>query len=213
VANPLKGLLRTDPPKELVLGPYAFFESADPAHCDDTFRHRYAVYAAEGHIDAGAYPGGEFRDAFDSVAVQILAREVSGQAVGSTRIVLPSPLGLPTEHLFCLEPLRIDASRVGEVGRLAIDRNHRGGQRIVMVGLIAQLYNGLRARGLTHFLAFMHPELVRVLNAIRIPIRPVSQREPGPQQLKARQAMPGYFQREALPTLCSLAEMAECIDG
>jgi hypothetical protein len=211
VANPLRGLLRTDPPKELVLGPYSFFEATDPADQRAVFRHRCAVYAAEGHIEAD--PSGEFRDAFDAVAVQILARDAEARAVGSTRIVLPSPLGLPTQRLFPLPEMPIEPSRVGEVGRLAIDRSHRRGQRTVMVGLIAQLYNGLRVRGLTHFVAFMHPELVRVLNAIRIPIRPMPKLQPLPCHLEARRGMPGYFEREALATLCSLDEMAQKIGG
>ena len=214
MANPLKGLLRRDPPKDLVLGPYVILEVTDPVdHCD-VLRHRYGVYASEGHIQPEAAPTGEFRDVFDSVAVQLLARDEEGVAVGSSRIVLPSGLGLPTQRLFNLGPLLIDPSKLGEVGRLCVSRTHRGGSRTVLVGLIAQIYNGLRARGLTHFLAFMRPELVRGLRAIRVPIRPLSHAEPGPEALEARRAMAGYFScGDVLATLCSLDEMDQRIES
>jgi hypothetical protein len=81
-----------------------------------------------------------------------------------------------------------------------------------VLGLIARLYHGLRARHLTHFLAFVHPDLLRMLNAIRVPLRPLEELEPGPEELRARARMAGYFAcGPVLPALCSLDEMAEQI--
>jgi hypothetical protein len=58
----------------------------------------------------------------------------------------------------------------------------------------------------------MHPELVRVLNAIRIPIRPLVQLEPSPRQLEARRD--GRLLRAqgaGHPLLAD--ELAQLIDG
>jgi len=126
--------------------------------------------------------------------------------------VPPTPLGLPTQRLFHLPELALEPERVGEVGRLAVNPPHRGHTRAVVTGLIAGIYRALRSRGLSHFLAFMHPGLVRMLNGLQIPVRPLCELEPCAEHRQARQIMTGYFERGGVrPTLCSLDEMDRCL--
>ena len=51
-----------------------------------------------------------------------------------------------------------------------------------------------------------------MLNSLRIPVRPLCELPPGPEQRQARQVMSGYFGRGGVrPTLCSLDEMDRCL--
>jgi len=208
----LAGLLRENPRKEFQLLDYSFAEVDDPATIGRIFLQRHDVYLFEGYIERDAFPGGVFRDVFDDLAGHIAAFDAQGEIVGSSRVVPPSPLGLPTHRLFRLPQLELSPDLVGEVGRLAITPSHRGHTRAVVTGLIAGIYRALRSRGLTHFLAFMHPALVRMLNHLHIPVRPLCELEPGQERQAARQIMSGYFEHARVrPTLCSLDEMDRCL--
>lgn len=206
--NLLAQLLSQDPILEFQIGEYRFFETKDPALIREILKQRHGVYAFEGYIDPDAFPDGIFRDAFDEISAHIAAVDSNGAIVGSSRVVPPSALGLPTHRLFHLPVMELDPMLVGEVGRLAITPSHRGQALHVAVGLIAGIYRALRSRGLTHFLAFMHPALVRMLNGLRIPVRPICELELERAHQDARGVMTGYFSRARVrPTLCSLDEM------
>lgn len=212
MANPLRELLRQPTEKELQVGRYTVFEPMDPQSLERLFRQRHGVYLDEGFIEPDAFPGACFRDVFDSIATHIAAFDPEGEVIGSSRVVPPTELGLPTHRLFHLPPLGVEPALIGEVGRLAIDRTHRGGARFVVLGIITRLYHGLRRHGLTHFVAFMHPDLERMLTRLRIPVKPIEPLEPTPEHLAARAAMAGYFSRgHVRPTLTSLDAMAEAI--
>jgi len=204
----LSQLLSQRPGLEFQLAGYRFFEAKDPTLVDQILRQRHGVYAFEGYIEPDAFPDGTFRDAFDEVSAHIAAVDEHGAVVGSSRVVPPTQLGLPTHRLFRLPQMELDPRVVGEVGRLAISPSHRGQELAVANGLIAGIYRELRSRGLSHFLAFMHPALVRMLNYLRIPVRPICELEIGEEQQAARRVMSGYFERARVrPTLCSLDEM------
>lgn len=208
----LSHLLRQEACKEFQVNDYVFVETKDPATLRHIFQQRHGVYVFERYIEPDVFPGGVFSDAFDDVSAHVAAFDAQGSIVGSSRVVPPSPLGLPTQRLFRLPELELGPEVVGEVGRLAVNPPHRGHARVVVTGLIAGIYRALRSRGLSHFLAFMHPGLVRMLNGLRIPVRPLCELPPGPEQRKARQVMNGYFGRGGVrPTLCSLDEMDRCL--
>jgi N-acyl-L-homoserine lactone synthetase len=204
----LAQLLGQDPNLELQVGEYRFFETKDLATIREILKQRHGVYAFEGYIDPDGFPDGIFHDAFDDVSAHIAAVDRHGSIVGSSRVVPPTPLGLPTHRLFRLPQMELDPRFIGEVGRLAITPSHRGQALAVANGLIAGIYRALRSRGLTHFLAFMHPALVRMLNGLRIPVHPICELESGAEHDAARRVMSGYFRRARVrPTLCSLDEM------
>jgi N-acyl-L-homoserine lactone synthetase len=208
----LAQLLTRAPELGLQVADYQFIETKDPATIREILKQRHGVYAFEGYIDPDAFPDGVFRDAFDDVSAHIAALDGYGAIVGSSRVVPPTSLGLPTHRLFSVPELGVDPKVVGEVGRLAITPSHRGQALAVANGLIAGIYRALRSRGLSHFLAFMHPALVRMLNGLRIPVRPICELEIGDEQQEARRLMRGYFSRARVrPTLCSLDEMDRCL--
>jgi N-acyl-L-homoserine lactone synthetase len=204
----LAQLLTQSATAEFAVSDYLFVETKDPSTIAQILRQRHEVYVFEGYIEPDAFPCGLFSDAFDEVSAHIAAFDRYGSVVGSSRVVPPSILGLPTHRLFRLPELGIASALVGEVGRLAISPAHRGQALAVANGLIAGIYRALRARGLSHFLAFMHPALVRLLQRLHIPVQPIGELELGPEQKQARQLMTGYFDRGRVrPTLCSLDEM------
>jgi hypothetical protein len=208
----LADLLRCDSGKDFQVCEYRFAEIGDSETLEQIFRQRHCVYLHEGYIEPGVFPGGVFRDVFDGASAHVAAFDAHGAIVGSSRVVPPSPLGLPTQRLFRLPPLALATGQLGEVGRLAVSPPHRGHTRVVVIGLIAGIYRALRARELSHFLAFMHPGLVRMLNGLQIPVRPLCELEPEPVHRQARTVMKGYFERPGVrPIVCSLDEMDRCL--
>ena len=123
-----------DPRKEFQVCDYVFVETKDPATLRHIFRQRHGVYVFERYIEPDVFPGGVFSDVFDDVSAHIAAFDAFGSIVGSSRVVPPSPLGLPTQRLFRLPELELGSAVVGEVGRLAVNPPHRGHSRVVVTG-------------------------------------------------------------------------------
>lgn len=89
------------------------------------FRLRFQVYCQEcRYLDPVCYPDGLERDIFDDHAVHLLALDGAGEAVGSVRLVLPSPLSFPTQDYFSEWPAR-DCNCVAEVSRLIVAPAYR----------------------------------------------------------------------------------------
>jgi len=209
MSNLLRQLLLDPPMAEMKVGPYTIKRVTDPYECEQAFRHRHDVYVEEGYLEAGSVPDGIYTDMFDPIAIQVAAFDQDGQVVGSTRLVPPSTLGFPVERLFRFElDDAVDPWSIGEVGRLAVSKNHRGNGRAVCAGMIAMVIHHLHALGVDHWMAFMHPVLSRSLNRMGIPVERMAELEPSLAELVNRQKLPGYFAKEgAAPAICSMQAM------
>ena len=213
MANILKQLLKDPPSKELKIGGYTIAHVTDPYELERIYRQRHEVYIAEGYLQPGQIPDGRFCDEFDAIAHHVAAYDENGELVGSSRIVPASELGFPTERLFRLGPQEVSAWDLAEVGRLAVDREHRGNGRAVCLGLITQQIHILLSLGISHWIAFMHPILVRSLNRMGIPAEHIEVLEPSERELDNRRRLAGYFAKEgANPVLCSITAMSENLD-
>lgn len=99
------------------------------------YRIRYQVYCVErGFFDPADYPSGREEDAFDAVSVHILATHSDdGQAAGTVRLVLNSPLGFPLQghctlvpgHEWLQDPGDEAAAHCAEISRLAVSKLFR----------------------------------------------------------------------------------------
>lgn len=135
-------------------------------------------------------------DSYDEHSIHVLCRDVeTGDAVGCTRLILPSTKGLSITGRYEMNHDTADFSnQTGEIGRLAIAselRRHRGelssaglhqspqpkpakdmekqhGQ-IVALGLYREIFKIAHQYGIDHCFAAMEPSLARLLTRIGFP--------------------------------------------
>ncbi|MEB2344521.1 MAG: GNAT family N-acetyltransferase [Deltaproteobacteria bacterium] len=206
--NPLARLIdqRVGPCFEF--GGYRFARAETDGERRAVYQLRHEVYAEEGFIRAEEFPSGEFQDAYDAVSVQILVRDAGGAPVGTTRFVLPSELGFPTERFFDFEPPEVARDRLGEYGRLAIRDGHRGGTRAPMLGMLKAVFEVMVEHRITHVFAFLPPKLAAsyaALGCVSVPLRTLPPRE---ETLARRRPMRDYFARQPVaPVLFDLGQM------
>jgi N-acyl-L-homoserine lactone synthetase len=138
---------------------------------DGAFRLRFEVYCQEcGYLDPRRYPDGLERDAFDDHAVHALAVDPTGAVAGAVRLVLPSPLGLPTQDYFPRWNGG-DISHLAEVSRLIVAPPYRGASQPILLTLAATLYQESVRRGVSGWLCTMFVPTWRLFRRMGIPFR------------------------------------------
>ncbi len=204
----LAGLMNERVGSKFDFGGYRFRRAENELDREAVFSLRHRVFGEEGFIDPGDFRNGLFRDDFDEVSSQFMVFDASGELVATTRLVLPSDLGFPTERLFEFEPADVPRQRLGEYGRLAIARDHRGGGRTPMLGLLKCVFECMLEYQITHVFAFMPPKLAGSYALLGCVSVPLELRVPGLETLARRRPMRGYFARQEIqPVLFNLEEM------
>lgn len=189
-------LIRAKIGKELDYGGYNFRRAITMKEKLEAYRIRYRVYLEEGFIERNAFENGIFRDEFDDVSQHFLAYHESGRLVGSTRLVLPSERGFPTEFLFEFDRPPTPRAEMCEFGRLAISRDHRGGARTPLLGLIKLVYDCAEEHNTPYIYAFMPRKFIDLLDALGFFCEILAVSPAGPEVLERRALMRGYFQQE-----------------
>lgn len=181
--------------KEFALGGYRFCRADSIEQRQAAYALRFRVYAAHGYIDPSDFGSPSLRDAFDESAIQCLAYDAGGALVGTARVVLPSELGFQTEAFFEFEPPDVPRERLGEIGKLALAVEHRGGERVALLGLVKLLYDALREHDLGHAYAFMPRNLIDSLAQLGFPSSPLGPLSAATEVARRRSPMRGYFER------------------
>lgn len=143
---------------------------------NDVYRVRYDVYCLErGFEEPSSCPGRRESDGYDPYSLHFIAYaslpEGGMLPVGTVRLILPNPQGLPVEKhcnvdvsKFCADP-----ERVAEISRLAVSSvaARRAGisKRLITLGLITALSNGLRSLKTDYVVVAMSRGLERLLKA------------------------------------------------
>jgi N-acyl-L-homoserine lactone synthetase len=146
------------------LEPLVFVEAVDAGECADAFRLRYRALAEMGVDAASTFPDGMERDEFDAGAVHILGREAES-LVATSRLVLPAP-GRQLPMLSAYDLALSDTSDLVEWGRLVVDPAYRGDGHSVLLGLAAQGWLSLRARGFSRAIAATPRRLVNLFDVL-----------------------------------------------
>lgn len=189
-------------------GGYRFRRARTREELECVYRLRYEVYCEEEFIEPGDHPERRFEDAFDADSDQLMVLDPDDQLVGTTRFVRPSERGLPTEHLFDFAPPSVPRERIGEFGRLAISKPHRGGARVPMLGLVKMVYGCIRERQITHVMAFLPPKLAASYSALGLVSHRLSMKPTSDATRANRYVMRRYFARQEIhPVLFSIEEM------
>ncbi len=137
---------------------------------NDVFKLRYRVYCLErGYENADAYPEGIESDEYDPYSVHFIAY-VESTPVGTVRLILDNPLGLPVGR-YCntdLKAISPDTARIAEISRLAVRSDAAMGGLIerskITLGLIKEVYYASKELGIGYLVSAMSKPLERLLN-------------------------------------------------
>ena len=156
-------------------------EVADtPALLAEAFRLRHQVYCVERGFETSTT--GMESDGFDDNARHVLLRNrMTGQVLGTVRVVLPAPyggIGLPMQQVCDHSLLReFPLHAAGEISRFALSKERRAGMGeagvLMRLGLMQGIVQVSRDAGLTHWCAIMERSLLRLLQATAIHFQPV----------------------------------------
>ncbi len=131
---------------------------------ESLYRVRYQVYCLErGFRNPADYPRKLECDEYDSFSHHYAALTDTGTVVGTVRIIVNSPLGLPLEQHCDLDfsCTGDDRSRIAEISRLAVLREWRSAS--VTLGLCRVIYQESRRMGVVSWYAAMDKGLQRLL--------------------------------------------------
>lgn len=197
--------------REFVFGPYCITRQGPEHSSEEIFRFRFKEFLGAGFIASRAFPDKMLRDEFDAVAIQIAAYDENDGLVGTTRFVPHTPIGFLTERLFSFDmPPQVSRTRLGELGRLAISRAHRGGNRMVMIGMLKAAFECMIEFESSHVVAFLSPDLAHSFATLGCKAMAVNARRPDSTVLGNRESMAPYFDsQQAMPFVYDLESMIE----
>jgi len=192
------------------LAGYQISRSATAAEDCEIFEFRAEVFRNSGFISA-EFRGG-LRDEFDESAIQIAARDRNQKLVGAARFVCDSTVGFHTESVFKFDFPSVLRERVCEFGRLVVRRDHRGGERRVMIALLRAVFDCMQESSTTHVLAFLAPGLAQSVARLGLKCLALNVEDATPEIVSRRSVMKPYFdQHHPIPVLFSLHEMLHSI--
>lgn len=136
---------------------------------NDVFRIRYDVYCLErGYERAEDCPSGFEMDEYDPYSLHFIAY-VKSNPVGTARVILPNPLGLPVER-YCNVDIKTfcsDTVQAAEISRLAVSSEatkgfsiNRGG---ITLSLIRELFKVAAPLNVKYVFSAMSTGLDRML--------------------------------------------------
>ncbi len=108
---------------------FTFMRADSPEMLGEVFGLRYQVYCNEcNFLDAKDYPDRTEKDKYDPYSLHFVAKDSYG-LIGTSRLILNSPLGFPLEE-HCASTLTVDKDSlpkedVAEISRLVISKKYR----------------------------------------------------------------------------------------
>jgi N-acyl-L-homoserine lactone synthetase len=179
------------------LEPFQFREAVAEAEEEECFRLRYRAVVEFELAAAETLPDGRERDAFDTGAVQIIGCD-GPRAIATCRLLLPSPDRiLPAARAFGVElPRGVD---VVEWGRVVVEPDYRGDGHSIFLGLAAQGWRSMRARGYVACIAATPKRLIGLFEVLGFTVTVL-----GPPR--------HYWGDERYPILCDVLPAIERLD-
>jgi N-acyl-L-homoserine lactone synthetase len=146
------------------LEPFRFRETLDEGERQECFRLRYRAVVEFRLAPAESLSDGMERDEFDHDAVQIIGCD-GARPIATCRLVLPAPgKELPAAHAF---GFRLPgATSAVEWGRVVVDPDYRGDGHSIFMGLAAQGWRSMRARGYSTCIAATPKRLIGLFEAL-----------------------------------------------
>ena len=152
--------------REIVMFEFKICESDEEVA--SALKLRYEVYCIEkGWISPSRFQNGEEFDEYDKYSKMLIASNESGQVIGTSRIIMPSKLGLPIEKFIDMEDL--DMSRAAEVSRLAVREDARNNEKVVFFGLTRLAWEHFSTKSIRHWGAVVDQPLYNLLKRLDMP--------------------------------------------
>ena len=155
----------------------------------DCFRIRHTVFALERKWIAPNNDGLE-TDEWDEHSISLIARDQTGKAVGTARMILDNPLGFPYEKVEAL-PFGTDRTLMFEVSRLAVLPESRKCSSTITIGLCRAIWQYANILRLQQWVAVIDRPVVRLLSRIRF-------------EFKYKGVPVCYLGSESIPLLCEM---------
>jgi N-acyl-L-homoserine lactone synthetase len=144
--------------------PLRFDPASDEHECEAAFRLRYRAVVERNMTAAEQFPEGLEQDEFDSRAIHIVGWD-GERPVATCRLVLPEDgQRLPLEQDFCIELAARE--QTVELGRMVIEREHRGAGHRMLIGLASRAWLCMRERGLTDVVAATPARLAQLFGTL-----------------------------------------------
>lgn len=171
---------------------YEFEEASVPEEGREALALRWKVYAQHGYIDPSDHPDGTFRDRYDAHSTLLTARH-RGRVVGTARLI-PAALGTQILDQYAVRlPSEVDLAKTAELGRFAVDPDHRGGARFPALGLFRAALLSSEAAGVQWWIGNASKSFIRSMTLYCGGVARLQEGPLGPEHLEARRIMGGYF--------------------
>jgi len=158
-------------------------------------RFRKKIFLEKNYITNNSVPD-IWLDRYDDTAVNIVAIK-SGKIVGAVRMILKSnDIKLPVEKLFNLET-EVNTG-VAEISKLAVDKNFRGGNRLVFLGMLFKIFSYSKKNNIKNWVAFMPVGLSDSIKSLGINITELKYGNPDETHRQERKIMSGYFSKQKI---------------
>jgi N-acyl-L-homoserine lactone synthetase len=146
------------------MAPLRFESASDEGEREAAFRLRYRAVVERNMTAAEQFPEGLEQDEFDSRAIHIVGWD-GERPVATCRLVLPEDgQRLPLEQDFCIELAARE--QTVELGRMVIEREHRGAGHRMLIGLASRAWLCMRERGLTDVVAATPARLAQLFGTL-----------------------------------------------
>jgi len=166
---------------------------------------RYKIYKENRYISDEVASSGEWMDAYDTYSVSFLALR-HGVPIGSLRLVLGSG-DLPVEHYFNIT-LSSKRAEIAEPSRLVIEKNERGGKRLILFGLGYLAYKYSKKSGIKFWYGTLPSKLSGSFRKLGLNFELIDEMAPTAQNLRHRIEIGGYFAKSDLkPYVLNLVEV------
>lgn len=146
------------------MAPLRFDPASDEGEREAAFRLRYRAVVERNMTAAERFPDGLERDDFDLRAIHVVGWDAD-RPVATCRLVLPNGgAALPLEQDFHIEVAARE--QTVELGRMVIEREHRGAGHRMLIGLASRAWLCMRERGLTDVVAATPTRLAQLFGTL-----------------------------------------------
>jgi len=135
---------------------------------------RFEVFCVEkGWIDPVHFPSGQEFDEFDDHSKHVIALNRDDEVIGTSRVIMPSAMGLPIEKL--LDKDQLDPSQTVEVSRLAVREDARGNESVVFFGVTRLMWEYVSTQPINYWAASVDVHFYNRLKRLGMPFITVAE--------------------------------------
>jgi len=172
-----------------------FMRATSEEQIHDCWKIRHEIFVEKGYIQPK--PNGMFSDAYDPFSINILVKKHE-HPIAATRLVFDSSEGFPTEHLFNINLGTEMRKKIAEVSRLVVSKGYRGGDRLIMLGIIRSISRIAHDENVSHLMCNMPKRLKNYFKKFGIIFIELAEGEVLESHKKARELIGGYFNQQIL---------------